>query len=58
MDMSHQELYFRTLVVLFGLAVAVGGAVLEGAIILKILEAIGGIVIVLITTIRKLKLWP
>jgi len=58
MDMSHQEIYFRTLVVLLGLAIAAGGIILEGIIILKVIEALGGIALIVITTIKRFKLWP
>jgi len=58
MDMSHQEIYFRTLVVLLGLAIATGGIVLEGILILKVIEALGGIALIVITAIKRFKLWP
>lgn len=58
MDMTNQEIYFRTLVVLLGLAIATGGIVLEGIIILKVIEALGGIVLIIVTSIKRFKLWP
>lgn len=58
MDMSHQELYFRSLVGLFGLAITVGAFVVEAAILLHILQALGGVIVLLLSTIKRFKLWP
>jgi len=58
MDMSHQEIYFRSLIVIFGLSIAVGAFVIEAVILLKLLEITGGIVLIIISTIKRFKLWP
>jgi len=56
--MSTQEIYFRTVVVLLGISISVGAVVIEAAIVLKLLEALAGIFIIIISTIRRFKLWP
>ena len=55
--MSTQEIYFRALVVLIGLAIVAGAFIVEAAIMLKILEGIGGVIVIVITFIKRFSPW-
>ena len=57
MDMSNQELYFRSLVALFGIAVVVGAFVIESALLLQLLNGFAGLIALSIALLKRFKLW-
>lgn len=57
MDISNQEIYLRILIVIIGIAISIGGVVLEGIVILKILEFVGGGILIITQFLRSMKPW-
>ena len=55
--MTTQEIYFRVLVALLGLAIFAGSFIVNTVIIMQVLEAIGGLVIIFITFIKRFTSW-
>ena len=55
--MTTQEIYFRVLVALFGLAIFAGAFIVNAAIIMQALEALGGIIIILFTFLKRFSSW-
>jgi hypothetical protein len=55
--MSTQEIYFRTLIVLIGVAIIAGAFILEAAIVVQVMEALGGAIVILITFMKRFSPW-
>lgn len=55
--MSTQEIYFRTLVAILGLAIIVGAFIVQTAIILQVLEIIGGLILTVLTLLKRFNPW-
>lgn len=55
LNMTHEELYFRFLVVLFGIAISVGALILDTSTILRIMQAAMGIFTTIILFIWRVK---
>lgn len=55
--MSTQEIYFRSLIVILGIAIVAGAFIVQTAIILQVLEIIGGLLLTVLTLIKRFKPW-
>lgn len=56
--MSTQEIYFRSLVAILGIAIVAGAFIVQAAIILQILEIAGGLILTVLTLLKRFKPWP
>lgn len=55
--MTTQEIYFRTLIVLIGVAIIAGAFILETAIVIQLMEALGGLIVIVITFMKRFSPW-